>query len=117
MSQIPTLEEVMDFVRNLFGHRSKSGGPVTFETPCKDLFHEDIDGVDLCIGGPTEKRFDLEMFGFKYGLASHAYTNLGPHQDGFYREFPKETLGQPEFTLKKFAEMVHRLIEIKHELA
>lgn len=118
MNQIPTIEEVTDFIRSLFGHRSKSGQAVTLDTPCNDLFHNDIDGVDLCIGGPIEKKFDLSMFSFKYGLASHQYgAHLGRHEADFYRQFPREMLSGPNFTLKKFAEMVHRLIEIKHELA
>jgi hypothetical protein len=121
MDSLPALEEIYEFILGLFEDgisvRGKTAGmPVGLETPCHDCFHLDGDGVDMCIGGPIQKHFGLECFNLRYGLSSHCYSKreLGDSCEAFYRKYPADKMGEPEFTLAKFCEMIFDFIKIKN---
>jgi hypothetical protein len=124
MTEMPKIEEVQEFVLGLFKNnvsvRGKTKGlPVGLETPCHDCFHADIDDVDMYIGGPLQNQFGLEQFNLRYGLSSHCYTEkeLGSSFGVFYEKYPTEKLGDEDFTLTRFSEMIFDLIKIQNGLA
>lgn len=122
MDNLPTLEEIQEFVLNLFKDkisvRGKTAGlSVRLETPCHDCFHADGDGVDMCIGGPIQKRFGLEQFNLRYGISSYSYHDvLGKASEAFYKKYPTEDMGHEDFTLAKFSEMILDFIKTKNNI-
>ena len=115
----PTIIEIEDFIRLIFKNqrsvRGKTEGQlVNLKTVSYDCFHEDVDGVSICIGGPIEEKFRLEKLHFKWALPSHDYRIIDPElKAAFYKRYPAKEMS--EQTLAEFAKMIYDLIKIRNK--
>ncbi len=122
VTEIPDLATVKKFVHSMFRNKKSVRGEtcgerITFNTPCGDFFHADIDCVDLAIAKPIESEFGLECFNFRYSMSCHGYGDrLGESKAAFYKKHPANEVGTPKDTLLRFCEMIYDLIRVKNGL-
>lgn len=118
MEEVPSVGEVKKYFTEFFGKyvsvrgetKRRQVGP---DTPIKDFFHADMDGISLEFGKPIEEKFGLEPLRFMWGLPSHSYR-IGRSEEEFYAKYSKDAF--KELTVEQFAEMVYDLIMIKNGL-
>ena len=97
---LPTVEQILSLVIKGLGFP-----PVSQDTPCRNCFHVDVDGITFSIGKPLEREYpSLADFGFAWGVSSHGFR-FGDDETRrfFYEKYPKESLRTDQFTVRKFA--------------
>lgn len=118
--EIPEKATVKRFILSLFkGDFSvrgvTCGHPVTQDTPCRDFFHADVDGIDSAISGPIEVAFGLERFHFKYGFSCGSFRSE-ISESCFLAKYPIGIEATDSFTLGVFIDMVYDVVRIKYGL-
>ena len=121
LTGIQHFTKILQFICKFFkGHRSvrgtTDGQVVRPDTPCHDFFPADVDGIRINFAKKIDEKYGLEQFSFQWATSSVPdFAGLDQDRPAFLKKYQGE-IGNPEFTLARYAEMVYDLIRIKNGL-